>query len=448
MEVTAVLIKKNSSTLIEKIASKEAVIGVIGLGYIGLSLLDAFKKLNFPLVGYDTDVKRVEMLKNKKSYISHLTLEGLFSQGEKRFEPSSDPDILQKADVIVISVSSGLDDHQTPNLSNLRQTFELVLKSLKKDRLIILQSSTYPGMTENELLPILEQSHLKIGKDFYLAYVPEVFDIGNKDFTFTQIPRIMGGITPACLETAKLLYETIGCQVVPCSSPSIAESAKLLQNSYRLLNISFINEMKIMFDGMGIDVWEVIKAANTKPFGFTAFHPSAGAGGDCIPVSPAYLIWEAKETAGPTTLLETAEHINNTIPNYVVDKIIQGLARKKKSINGAKVLVLGIAYKKDINDIRLAPALKILSLLNKNQAKTYYNDPYVKEISAHHKYPDLNLKSVPLIYEQLTFYDAVVIVTDHSNYDWEKIVANSQLVVDTRNVTATINGPKKNVIKA
>lgn len=441
--------KKKPSILIEKIASNEAVIGVIGMGYIGLSLLDAFEKSNFPLIGYDIDAKKVEALKNKNSYISHLTLKGLFTlMDKKRFKASSDARILQRADVIVISVPSALDEHQTPNLSNLRHAFQEVVKYMKKDLLVILQSSTYPGMTEQELLPLLEQTHLKAGKDFYLAYVPEVFDIGNKDFTFIQIPRIMGGITPACLEAAKLLYEKIGCTVVPCSSPSIAESAKLLQNSYRLLNISFINEMKVMFDGMGIDVWEVIKAANTKPFGFTAFHPSAGAGGDCIPVSPAYLIWEARETAGPTTLLETAEHINNTIPNFVVDKLIQGLARKKKCINGAKILVLGIAYKKDINDIRLASGLKILSLLKKKQAVIHYNDPYVAEIPPIHQYPDLHLKSESLDYEKLSYYDAVVIITDHSDYDWEKIVANSQLVVDTRNVTATINGPKENVIKA
>ena len=447
--MTANLMKIKASTLKEKISSNEAVIGVIGMGYIGLSLLDAFEKFSFPLVGYDTNFQRVEMLKNKNSYISHLTLKGLFSLMEKNlFEPSVNPDILQKADILVISVSSGLDEHQIPNLSHLRQTFELVVNYLKKDQLIILQSSTYPGMTENELLPMLEKKGFKVGKDFYLAYVPEVFDIGNKDFTFTQIPRIMGGITPACLEAAKMLYEKIGCKTVGCSSPKIAESAKLLQNSYRFLNISFINEMKIMFDGMDIDIWEVIQAASTKPFGFTPFYPSPGVGGDCIPVSPAYFIWEAKETAGPTTLLETAEHVNNMTPHFVVEKLIQGLARKKKSINGALILVLGASYKKDINDIRLASSLVILSLLLKNLAKASYNDPYVSEIKAPPKHPELHLKSESLDYNNLSQYDAVLIVTDHSDYDWEKIVANSQLVVDTRNATAKVQGRKENVIKA
>lgn len=435
--------------LLNKIASKKAVIGVIGLGYIGLSLLDAFGKAGFSLLGFDLNAKKMQMLKRKESYLNFVPMGELFAlMDRKRFTPSSDPAILKDADVLVISVPTSLDRHRTPDLSNLRNAFQTVRTYLKKNQLIVLQSSTYPGTTQEELLPLLETSHFKVGKDFFLAHVPEVADIGNPDFSFAQVPRIVSGITPSCLKLAEFLYEQLGCKVVPAATTAVAEAAKLLQNGFRLVNISFINEMKIMFDHMGIDVWEVIAAAASKPFGFTPFSPGPGIGGDCIPIAPFYLVWKAKVTEGPSTLLEQAGHINETMPIYVFNKLIEGLNKQKKTLREAKILVLGVGYKKDVNDIRESPALKILSLLKKMQAKIHYHDPYVPELDSLPEYPHLHLKSIHLDYEKLGQYDAVVIATDHSSYDWTEVVTHSELVIDTRNVTENIKGAKKKVIKA
>lgn len=427
--------KTSTNSLQKKIESKTAVVGVIGMGHIGLSILDACAKKSFPLVGYDIDVKKAELLKTKEGYPDYLLLNKLYQHMKKgKFTPSSNPAILKEADIIIISVPLPLDVHHIPNESLLLDAFHKVLENLKKDQLIILQSSTYPGMTEKVLLPLLETSGLKVGKDIFLAYVPETFDIGNKEFPFHKIPRIVGGITPKCLKLAQLLYQKIGCEVLACSSTKIPEAAKLLQNTYRMINICLINELKIMFDRMGIDVWEVIQAASTKPFGFQFFYPSAGAGGDCIPVCPSYLIWEAKETGGPTSLMELSETINESVPQYVVEKCLYALSLQKKSINSAKVLVLGVAYKKNVNDIRHAPSLKVLSLLNELNAEVSYHDFYVKELSHIAKFPNIDMKSIELDYKKLKQYDLVVIITDHTEYNWKKIEKESALVVDTCNV--------------
>lgn len=433
----------------KKILSKQAVVGVIGMGYIGLSLLDAFGQSGYSLVGYDKDKERVEMLKRKESYYNFLELNTLFALlDKKRFIPSADPEVLKKADVIVISVPTSLDQYRIPDLSNLRSAFHILLPFLKANQLIVIQSSTYPGTTEEELVPLIAKSKLKIGKDLFVAHVPEVADPGNHEFAFIQIPRIVSGVTPACRKMAELLYRQVGCKVVPVSSTRVAESAKLLQNAFRLVNISLVNEMKVMFDQMGIDVWEVISAAASKPFGFVPFSPGPGIGGDCIPITPFYLAWKAKVTGGPTTLVDQAGRVNDGMPIFVFNKIVLGLNRQKKTIHEAKILVLGVGYKKDVNDIRESPALKILSLLKKMMAEIYYHDPLVAEICGLPDYPHLHMKSVNLDYENLGLYDAVVIVTDHSCYNWPKIVEHSKLVIDTHNVTKSIKGVKKKVIKA
>lgn len=443
------VVQESVLTLEQKIATRQAVVGVVGLGNIGLSLLDAFGQNGFPLVGYDVDTKKVEMLKTKKSYINHLDMEPLFRLIENdRFKVSDDPSILKSADVIIISVATTLDEHGNPNLSNLLAAFKAGSKYFKNDQLIVVQSSTYPGTTEEELLPLLEKSQLKVGKDIFLAYVPEVCDFGNQDFTFCEVPRIIGGITPECVKLAKLLYEQAGCKTVPVSSPRIAEAAKLLQNAYRLINISFINEMKILFDHMGINVWEVIEAAKTKPFGFAPFYPGPGIGGDCIPVVPFYLVWNAKACHGPSTMLEQAGHIDDMMVEYVLNKLMIGLNRFHKAISEAKILVLGVAYKKDVNDIRESPAIKLMEQLKKMDAKLSYHDPLIDTISHVKQFPDLNYKSINLNYDQLDSYDAVIIITDHSTYDWNKIVSHSKLVIDTRNVTANIPDPDHKIIKA
>lgn len=429
-------------SLYEKISSREAVIGVIGLGYVGLTLLEAFCKAGFPLIGYDTNKQRVEDLKQGKTPFNFLPLTALLQQiASGRFKPSSDESILDEADVIVISVPTPLDAHQVPNLSSLRDAFLMLSKHLKKDLCIILQSTTYPGTTEEELLPLIQKSGLKLGEDIFLAYVPEVSDPGNVDFDLAAIPKMVGGITPNCQKIASLIFESFECKIIQCSSPKVAEAAKLLQNSFRLVNIALINEMKIAFDQMGLDIWEVIEAASSKPFGFMPFYPGAGVGGDCIPVSPAYLIWEAKKNEGHTTLMELAEHINELSPHFVVEKIVQGLNSQRKSVKESEILVLGVTYKKDVNDIRGAPALKILSLLQERGGFIHYHDPYIKTL------PSLNLTSEALDYREFASYDCIVIVTDHSSYDWKKVAEHSRLVVDTRNVLKDIKSKNCKIIK-
>lgn len=440
--------EENINELKQKIIDKKAVIGVIGLGYIGLSLLDSFGAAGFPLVGYDINHEKMEKLKKKEGYLNFIDMQRLFNlMDQNLFNASSDPKILKNVDVLIISVPTSIDQYGTPNLSNLRAAFETVAKNQKKQQLVVLQSSTYPGTTREELLPILSKTHLKVGIDFYLAHAPEIADIGNPNFNFMEVPRIVSGITPACLKMVSLLYQYIGCKIVPCKSTEVAEAAKLLQNAFRLINISFINEMKVLFDRMKIDIWEVIEAASSKPFGFMPFYPSPGIGGDCIPIAPFYLVWKAKATGGPTTMLEDAGRINNEMHHYVVNKIIEGLNLRKKTIQGSKILILGLGYKKDVNDLRESAALKILPILKYMQAEIYYHDPYVKILSGIHEYPDLYMESIELDYQNLNFYDAVVVITDHSCYDWKRIVENSPLFIDTRNISAHLTDTQ-NIIKA
>lgn len=440
--------EKSISTLQRKILEKKALIGVIGLGYIGLSLLDSFGKAGFPLVGYDINAEKTRMLQNKENYLNFIDAKPLFELiDQKRFSPSSDPSILKDADVLIISVPTSIDRYGTPNLSNLRSAFQTVAQNQKKQQLIILQSSTYPGTTREELLPILQQSNLQVGIDFYLAHAPEIADIGNPNFDFMQVPRIVSGITPSCLKMVSQLYQFITRKVVPASTTEVAESAKLLQNAFRLINISFINEMKVLFDRMHIDVWDVIETAASKPFGFMPFYPSPGIGGDCIPIAPFYLVWKSKVTGGPSTMLEEAGRINSAMPHYVIGKLIEGLNLRKKTIRDSKILILGVGYKKDVNDVRESSALKILPLLHTMQAEVFYHDPYVKKIESFPEYPDFFMESIILDYKTLNLYDAVVILTDHSMYDWQSIVKNSELIIDTRNISQRVTNTEK-IIKA
>lgn len=432
-----------------RIVSKEAVIGVIGMGYIGLSLLEAFGEAGFPLAGFDLARDKIEMLKRKKSYLNFMDLKILFTlMEEKRFKVSSDASSLRDADVLIISVPTSLDCHGTLNLARLRAAFKTVLTIIRRGQLVVLQSSVYPGTTKDELIPLLEESNLKVGKDIFVSYVPEVADIGNPNFSFVQVPRIISGVTPACRKMAELLYKQLGCELFLASSTEVAESAKLVQNTFRLVNISLVNELKIMFDRMNIDVWEVIEAAKSKPFGFMPFEPGPGIGGDCIPVTPLYLVGKARDTEGPTSLIELASHVNELIPNYIFNKLVDALAKKGIEIHNAKVLVLGVAYKKNVNDLRVAPSLKLLHLLMEKGADVYYHDPYVPEIVNPPEYPYLRMTSIHLNYSELSFYNAIVIITDHSTYDWEEIAKESSLIIDTRNAMAGIKGSDLKVVKA
>lgn len=437
---------KNRLFLEEKIVNKEATIGVIGLGYVGLPLLKTFLKQGFKVIGFDVDPKKISLLNRGRSYIKHVTAKDLIpSIKEKKFLATADFKGLSKADVILICVPTPLDAHRNPDLSYVLNTTKTIANHLRKGQLIVLESTTYPGTTEEEMLPILEINGLQVGKDFYLAYSPEREDPGNETYSTAKIPKVVGGVTANCRRIAKTLYDQIVVKTIPVSSPRVAEATKLLENIFRSVNIALVNEMKIILELMDIDVWEVIHAASTKPFGYMPFYPGPGYGGHCIPVDPFYLAWKAKEVDHSTRFIELAGEINTFMPYYVIAKTVEELNRKKKSMNGARILVLGIAYKKDVDDQRESPSLKIISLLKEKGARVSYNDPYVPESKGHRDYPGMELKSVPLTGKMLQECDAVILSTDHSAYDYDWIVANAPLVIDTRNA---IKKKRRNVVKA
>lgn len=432
-----------------KIKQKTASIGIIGLGFVGLSLLDALGRAGFPLLGYDRNAHKIEKLQKGKSYISCLDCTELYERiSKKQCRVDSDPSLLAEADIFIIAVPTSLDSHKAPDLSKIKSAAHTIAKYLKQGSLVIVQSTSFPGTTEEIILPILQESHLKAGQDFHLVFIPEISDFGTFNLTFKEIPKVIGGLTKTCFDLAKLLYQNITSEVVYCSSPKVAEAAKILQNAYRLVNISLINEMKILFDRMHIDIWEVIDAAAKKPFGFTPFYPGPGIGGDCIPVDPYYLIWKAKETDGPISLIELAGNINDSIPHFVIEKIIAALALDKKTLSDANILILGASFKKDINDIRESCSLKILSLLQQLGTNLSYHDPYIPMIVPSARYPHLHMQSILLDYKTLSQYDCVVILTDHSCYDWKAIGVNSKRIVDTHNVTNSIKEAKGKVVKA
>jgi UDP-N-acetyl-D-glucosamine dehydrogenase len=435
-----------ASVLEKKIKNREAQVAIIGLGYVGLPLVKTFLNRGFRVIGFDVDEKKVEMLNQGKSYIKHVTAEELITfLKEKRFQATSDFGILDQADIIIICVPTPLDSHRNPDLSFVLKTTKVISEKLKKGQLVVLESTTYPGTTEEQMLPILEETGLKVGEDFFLAYSPERENPGDKEYPTEKIPKVVGGITPDCLKVAKVLYDQVVVRTVPVSSPKVAEATKLLENIFRSVNIALVNELKMIFDRMGIEVWEVVEAASTKPFGFMPFYPGPGYGGHCIPVDPFYLAWKAKEVDYETKFIELAGEINTLMPYYIASKTSEALNERKKSIKGAKILILGIAYKADIDDQRESPALKIISLLQEKGAKVSYNDPYVPHSFGHRDYPDLNLKSVALSEGKLKEFDAVIVATAHSAYDFEWIVKNSCLVIDTRNA---IKVKRKNVVKA
>jgi len=437
---------KEAAALLEKIKTKRARIGVIGLGYVGLPLVKTFLVKGFDVTGFDVDAKKVDMLNRGRTYIRHIStaeLKGFLAR--RKFRAKADFRGLREVDAILICVPTPLDGHGSPDLSYVLNSTISVAENLRRGQLVILESTTYPGTTDAEMRPILEAGGLKAGRDFFLAFSPEREDPGNKDFSTATTPKVVGGLTPDCLRLAKALYDQIVVRTVPVSSTRAAESTKLLENIFRSVNIALVNELKMIFDRMGIDVWEVIRAASSKPFGFMPFYPGPGLGGHCIPIDPFYLTWKAKEVDYSTKFIELAGEINRYMPYYVIDKTIEALNARGKSIKGAKVLVLGLAYKKDIDDSRESPSLKIISLLRDRGAQASYNDPYVPRVAGHREYPGLELASVPLTAARLRKSDAVVIATDHSDYDYDWIVRNAPLVVDTRNA---VKRRRKNVVKA
>jgi UDP-N-acetyl-D-glucosamine dehydrogenase len=434
------------SALEQKIRSKQARIGVIGLGYVGLPLVKLFLVKGFRVTGFDIDPKKVSLLNRGRSYIRHISTQELRGfLAKKAFRASGDFSGLSKMDVIIICVPTPLDAHKNPDLSYVLDTTRVIAKYLRKGQLIVLESTTYPGTTDEEMLPLLVEKGLRPGRDFFLAFSPEREDPGNRSYSTGTIPKVIGGLTPDCRRLALLLYDQIVVRTVPVSSTRVAEAVKLLENIFRSVNIALVNELKIIFERMDIDIWEVIKAASSKPFGYMPFYPGPGYGGHCIPVDPFYLTYKAKEVDYPTKFIELAGEINTRMPYYVVNKTIDALNRKGKSVCKARILVLGIAYKKDIDDQRESPALKIISVFKEKGARVAYNDPYVPHSAGHREYPGLDLRSVALTAARLRASEAVIIATDHSVYDYDWIVRHAPLVVDTRNA---VKKKRKNVIKA
>jgi len=432
--------------LLDKIHDRSARVGVIGLGYMGLPLAIHFMKAGFATTGFDIDAKKVKSLHKGKTYIRHIPDEDMqILKSNHSFTATTDFSLLKNTDCVVVCVPTPLGKHHEPDLSFVLDTSKTIAKYLHKGQLIALESTTYPGTTDDEMRTILEESGLKAGRDFYLAFSPEREDPNNKDFTTGTIPKIVGGYTKNCLTVADALYSAIVKKTVPVSSTRVAEAAKLLENIYRAVNIAMVNELKMLFDRMGIDVYEVIEAAKTKPFGFQAFYPGTGLGGHCK-IDPFYLTWKAREKDFHTRFIELAGEINTHMPYYVVEKVMSALNEKKKSIRYSNVLVLGLAYKKDIADTRESPSLKIIELLMEHGASVDFNDPFIPRTEKMRMY-DLKKKSVPLTEKSLRSYDCVVVATDHSSYDYQFILKHAPLVVDARNAT---NGLKHdgNLVKA
>jgi UDP-N-acetyl-D-glucosamine dehydrogenase len=417
--------------LISKIESREAKVGVIGLGYVGLPLVIEFCKKGFYVAGFDIDAEKVKLLKQGKSYIKHIDL-SLLAPHDSRFTPTDDFSRLSEMDCVIICVPTPLNKNREPDMTYVFQTTKTIAQYLRKGQLIVLESTTYPGTTDEDMRGILEEAGMKAGVDFYLAYSPEREDPNNNDFSTGTIPKVVGGYTENCLKAAKALYDSIVVRTVPVSSTRVAEASKLLENIYRSVNIALVNELKMLFDKMGIDIWEVIGAAKTKPFGFHAFYPGPGLGGHCIPIDPFYLTWKAREYDFSTRFIELAGEINTNVPYYVVRKTVDALNERGISIRGARILILGLAYKKDVDDMRESPSLKLIELFRRKGAIIGYNDPYIPAMPKTRHY-DIGLRSVPLREDTVSSYDAVVLATDHSVYDYEWLCSNARLIIDTRN---------------
>lgn len=439
------------TSLITKIKDKKVKVGIIGLGYVGIPLALQFCEENIKVFGFDIDETKIKKLNDGESYIKHISSERIKTFVDKNlFFATNEFRRLREVDALIICVPTPLNHNREPVISYIEQTALVISENLKKGQLICLESSTYPGTTvevikpklDSPLNPELKNEKLEAGKDYFLAYSPEREDPNNPDFTTKTIPKVVGGTTKNCLEVAKSLYDLIIIKTVPVSSTQVAEAVKLLENIYRSVNIALVNELKMVFEKMGIDIWEVIEAAKTKPFGFQAFYPGPGLGGHCIPIDPFYLTWKAREYDVSPKFIELAGEINTYQPYYVVHRIMEALNEHNKNLKGSKILILGVAYKKNVDDLRESPALKLIDILSDKGAEIEYNDPYCPVIPKTRKY-DFGLKSVPLTAENLRKYDLVLIVTDHDEYDYEFIYENSNLIVDTRNaikLNCLVNG--------
>jgi UDP-N-acetyl-D-glucosamine dehydrogenase len=438
--------------LLTKIQNKSALVGIIGMGYVGLPLGLTFAAKKNNVLGFDLDERKISLLNKGKGYLKHIEEKKIKAAIDSGYlKATSDFSRLKEADAIIICVPTPLTEHREPDMSYVENTAKTVAKYLRKGQLVVLESTTYPGTTTELLLPMFEnaggKNKFKVGKDFYLAFSPEREDPNNPDFTTAEIPKVIGGVTPQCLKVAKALYDLVIIKTVPVSSPSAAEATKLLENIFRSINIALVNELKMVFDKMNIDIWEVIAAASTKPFGFKPFYPGPGLGGHCIPIDPFYLTWKAREFEINTKFIELAGEINTFQPYYVVEKSAEAMNKFKKTLNGSKVLILGAAYKKDIDDMRESPSLKLIEIYREKGATVEYHDPLVPILPKTRKYK-YDMKSINLNKEKIKGYDLVVLSTDHSLFNYKMIAENAKLVVDSRNAFEARGIKRKNIFKA
>ena len=438
-----------SDQLLQKIKTDQAIVGVIGLGYVGLPLIDAFVSKGFSAIGYDVDPKKIKMLNAGESYIAHISqdcIKGWLK--EEKFEATEDLGRLDEADVILICVPTPLSDSRDPDLTYVEKSTEAIAKSLRPGQLIVLESTTYPGTTRDVVLPILEKTGLQVGKDFFLAYSPEQEDPGNPNFQAHSIPKVVGGIEPESLKIANALYSKAITATVPVSNCEVAEACKILENTYRSINIAMVNELKMLFQKIGIDVWEVIDAAKTKPFGFQAFYPGPGLGGHCIPIDPFYLSWVARKHEIPTKFIELAGEINTSMPSYVIQQVSTALNKHGKPIRGSKIGILGVAYKKDVDDPRESPSFKLMELLDEMGAELSYSDPHIPTLPKMRHFKSFDMESQSLSKEYLSGLDCTLIATDHTAFNWDEIVQHSNLVIDTRNATQGVSQNREKIWKA
>jgi len=435
-------------SLSDRIDDRTARIGIIGLGYVGLPLVIRFCEENFRVIGFDIDRIKVDSLNQGKSYIKHISSDRISSLRKAGvFRASSDYSKLNEVDAILICVPTPLDKNKEPDMSFIEDTSDEIAKFIRRGHLISLESTTYPGTTREILLPKFERQGLTVGKDFFLVFSPEREDPGNQDFSTKNTPKVVGGISARCGALGMKLYGQIVNRVISVSSPEVAEFTKILENTYRGVNIALVNELKILASKMKVDIWEVIEAASSKPFGFMPFYPGPGLGGHCIPIDPFYLSWKAKEFNFNTRFIELAGEINTEMPEYVIATISEALNKNGRCLKDSKILILGIAYKKDIDDLRESPAIEIIKLLRQRFAHVYYNDPFIPRTPKGRTH-DLGMSSSRLTARFLKSMDAVVIITNHSAYDYEWIVNNAKLVIDTRNATKDVKAGREKIVKA